>query len=156
MSYPIIPESIVVHLGFPDQPAENVTVPFADYIKNVASSEIYPTWPESAIRANVLAQISYALNRVYTEHYPSKGYDFDITNTTQFDQAYTAGGEVFENIGRIVDEIFNNYVVRQGRVEPLFAQFCDGVQSQCAGLSQWGTVALADQGLTPYEILQYY
>ncbi|MBO4854316.1 MAG: peptidoglycan-binding protein [Oscillospiraceae bacterium] len=156
MAYPIVPESIVVHLGFPDQPAENITVPFADYIKNVASSEIYPTWPDSAIRANILAQISYALNRVYTEYYPSRGYNFDITNTTQFDQAYTQGGEVFENIGRIVDEIFNNYVVRQGRVEPLFAQFCDGVQSQCNGLSQWGTVSLANQGLTPYEILQYY
>ncbi|MBQ2061386.1 MAG: peptidoglycan-binding protein [Oscillospiraceae bacterium] len=156
MASPIIPQTITVHLGAPDQLAENVTVPFADYIKNVASSEIYPTWPESAIRANVLAQISFALNRVFTEHYPSRGYDFDITNTTRFDQAYTRDGEVFENIGRIVDEIFNNYVVRQGRVEPLFAQFCDGVQTQCQGLSQWGTVYLANQGLTPYQILQYY
>jgi peptidoglycan hydrolase-like protein with peptidoglycan-binding domain len=152
----VIPATIVVHLGAPDSPAENVTVPFADYIKNVASSEIYPTWPESAIRANVLAQISYALNRVYTEHYRSRGYDFDITNTTRYDQAYTQGGEVFENIGRIVDEIFNNYIVRQGRVEPLFAQFCDGVRTQCQGLSQWGTVTLAQQGLSPFEILQYY
>ncbi len=156
MAYPVIPATIVVHLGAPDSPAENVTVPFADYIKNVASSEIYPTWPESAIRANVLAQISYALNRVYTEHYRSRGYDFDITNTTRYDQAYTQGGEVFENIGRIVDEIFNNYIVRQGRVEPLFAQFCDGVRTQCQGLSQWGTVTLAQQGLSPFEILQYY
>ena len=156
MAYPVIPATIVVHLGAPDSPAENVTVPFADYIKNVASSEIYPTWPESAIRANVLAQISYALNRVYTEHYRSRGYDFDITNTTRYDQAYTQGGEVFENIGRIVDEIFNNYIVRQGRVEPLFAQFCDGVRTQCQGLSQWGTVTLAQQGLSPLEILQYY
>ncbi|MBQ7485260.1 MAG: peptidoglycan-binding protein [Oscillospiraceae bacterium] len=156
MSLPIVPESIVVHLGLPDAPAENVTVPFADYIRNVASSEIYPTWPENAIRANILAQTSYALNRVYTEYYRSRGYDFDITNTTQYDQAYTDGGEVFENVGQIVSEIFNNYIVRQGRVEPLFAQFCDGVRSQCNGLSQWGTVDLARQGLSPYEILQYY
>ena len=156
MAYPVIPQNIVVHLGPPDQPAETITVPFADYIRNVASSEIYPTWPENAIRANILAQISYALNRIYTEYYPSRGYDFDITNTTRYDQAYTPGGAVFENIGIIVDEIFNNYIVRQGRVEPLFAQFCDGVQTQCQGLSQWGTVSLAQQGLTPYEILQYY
>lgn len=156
MSLPIVPESIVVHLGRPDEAAENVTVPFADYIRNVASSEIYPTWPENAIRANVLAQISYALNRVYTEYYRSRGYDFDITNTTQFDQAYNYGGEVFENVGQIVDELFNNYIVRRGRVEPLFAQFCDGVRSQCNGLSQWGSVDLARQGLSPYEILQYY
>lgn len=156
MASPIIPQTITVHLGPPDQAAENVTVPFADYIKNVASSEIYPTWPENAIRANVLAQISYALNRVFTEYYPSRGYDFDITSTTRYDQAFTQGGEVFENIGQIVDEIFNNYIVRQGRVEPLFAQFCDGVQTQCQGLSQWGTVSLANQGLTPFQILQYY
>jgi hypothetical protein len=153
---PIIPQTITVHLGPPNQAAENVTVPFADYIKNVASSEIYPTWPESAIRANVLAQISFALNRVFTEYYPSRGYDFDITNTTRYDQAYTQGGEVFENIGQIVDEIFNNYIVRQGRVEPLFAPFCDGVRTQCQGLSQWGSVYLANQGLTPFQILQYY
>ena len=156
MASPIIPQTITVHLGPPNQAAENVTVPFADYIKNVASSEIYPTWPESAIRANVLAQISFALNRVFTEYYPSRGYDFDITNTTRYDQAYTQGGEVFENIGQIVDEIFNNYIVRQGRVEPLFAQFCDGVRTQCQGLSQWGSVYLANQGLTPFQILQYY
>ncbi|MBE6989525.1 MAG: spore cortex-lytic protein [Ruminococcaceae bacterium] len=156
MDYPIVPVSITVHLGEPDQPAENVAVPFADYIKNVASSEIYPTWPENAIRANVLAQISYALNRVYTEYYRSRGYEFDITSTTRYDQAYTPGGEVFENIGIIVDEIFNNYVVRQGRIEPLFAQFCDGVRTQCRGLSQWGSLELAQQGMTPYEILQHY
>lgn len=156
MSLPVVPAFITVHLGLPDQPAENVTVPFADYIKNVASSEIYPTWPESAIRANVLAQVSYALNRVYTEHYPSRGYDFDITSTTRFDQAYTPGGEVFENIGQIVDETFNNYIVRSGRVEPLFAQFCDGVQTQCRGLSQWGSAELARQGLSAEEILKTY
>lgn len=156
MPYPIIPDTITVHLGRPNQDAPNVTVPFTDYIKNVASNEIYPTWPESAIRANILAQISYALNRVFTEYYPSRGYDFDVTNTTQYDQAYVEGGDVFDNISRIVDEIFNNYIVRQGQIQPLAAHFCDGVQVQCNGLSQWGSVDLAEQGLVPYEILQYY
>ncbi|MBE6939545.1 MAG: spore cortex-lytic protein [Ruminococcaceae bacterium] len=156
MPYPVIPEQITVHLGAPSQSAPNVTLPFADYIKNVASSEIYPTWPESAIRANILAQISYALNRVYTEHYPARGYDFDVTNTTQYDQAFVEGREIFENISRIVDDIFNDYIVRQGSIEPLFAQFCDGRQSTCEGLSQWGTVDLAEEGYTPYQILQYY
>lgn len=156
MPYPIIPETIRVHLGRPNQDALNVTVPFTDYIKNVASHEIYPTWPESAIRANILAQISYALNRVFTEYYPSRGYNFDVTNTTQYDQAYVEGGDVFENISRIVDDIFNDYIVRQGQIQPLAAHFCDGVQVQCNGLSQWGSVDLAEQGLVPYEILQRY
>ena len=153
---PVIPTTITVHLGRPNQNAENVTVPFTDYIKNVASSEIYPTWPEAAIRANILAQISFALNRVYTEFYRSRGYDFDITNTTAFDQAYTKDGEVYENISRITDEIFNNYLVRTGSVEPLFAQFCDGYNTTCPGLSQWGTVTLANNGMSPLEILQFY
>ena len=156
MPYPVVPETITVHLGRPDQPAENVTVPFADYIKNVASSEIYPTWPENAIRANLLAQISYTLNRIYTEHYRSRGYDFDVTNSTQYDQAYVPGRDVFENISRLTDELFNNYIVRQGNLEPLSAQFCDGVRVQCSGLSQWGSVDLADEGLLPYQILQHY
>lgn len=153
---PVIPSEITVHLGRPNAPAENVTVPFTDYIKNVASSEIYPTWPEAAIRANILAQISFALNRVYTEYYRSRGYDFDITNTTSSDQAYNKDGEVYENISRIVDEIFNNYIVRTGNIEPLYAQFCDGYTTTCRGLSQWGTVTLANRGLTPIEILRYY
>ena len=153
---PVIPSEITVHLGRPNAPAENVTVPFTDYIKNVASSEIYPTWPEAAIRANILAQISFALNRVYTEYYRSRGYDFDITNTTSSDQAYNKDGEVYENISRIADEIFNNYIVRTGNVEPLYAQFCDGYTTTCRGLSQWGTVTLANRGLTPIEILRYY
>lgn len=156
MALPIIPETITVHLGRPDEPARNVTVPFTEYIKNVASSEIYPTWPESAIRANILAQISYTLNRVYTEYYRSRGYDFDVTNTTQYDHYFVEGRDVFENISRIVDDIFNNYLVREGNVQPFFAQYCDGVRSTCAGLSQWGTVELANQGLTPFEILRYY
>lgn len=153
---PVVPETITVHLGPPGSSARNVEVPFAAYIKNVASHEIYPTWPENAIRANILAQISYALNRVYTEYYRTRGYDYDITSTTQYDQAYVDGGDVFENISQIVDDSFNNYIVRQGSVEPLFAQFCDGVRTQCGGLSQWGSVDLARDGMNPYEILQYY
>ena len=156
MPFPVVPEYITVHLGPPNEPAENVTVPFTSYIKNVASSEIYPTWPENALRANILAQISVALNRVYTEYYRSRGYDFDITSSTRYDQAFVPGRSTFENINRLVDDIFNDYIVRQGNVEPLYAQFCDGVRTQCAGLSQWGSVDLAEQGLTPYEILQHY
>jgi len=153
---PVIPTNITVHLGRPDEPARNVTVPFSDYIKNVASSEIYPTWPESAIRANILAQISFALNRIYTEYYRSRGYDFDITNSTSIDQSFVYGRDIFENISQIVDSIFNNYIRRQGSVEPLFALYCDGVEVQCGGLSQWGSVSLAEDGLNTYEILQYY
>ena len=153
---PYIPEYITVHLGPPDSPAQNVTVPFNEYIKNVASSEIYPTWPESAIRANIYAQISFALNRIYTEYYRSRGYDFDITNSTAYDQSFVNGRDIFENISRIVDEIFTDYISRQGTVEPLFAQYCDGTDVTCDGLSQWGTVELANQGLTPYKILTNY
>ena len=156
MPFPVVPEYITVHLGPPNEPAENVTLSFTSYIKNVASSEIYPTWPENALRANILAQISVALNRVYTEYYRSRGYDFDITSSTRYDQAFVPGRSTFENIDRLVDDIFNDYIVRQGNVEPLYAQFCDGVRTQCAGLSQWGSVDLAEQGLTPYEILQHY
>jgi len=153
---PYIPEYITVHLGRPDSDAPNVTVSFPDYIKNVASSEIYPTWPENAIRANIYAQISFALNRVYTEYYRSRGYDFDITNSTAFDQYFVNGRDIFENISQIVDEIFADYIYRQGSVEPLFAQYCSGTTVTCDGLSQWGTVPLAEQGYTPYRILQYY
>ena len=156
MPFPVVPEFITVHLGLPNEAAENITVPFTTYIKNVASSEIYPTWPENALRANILAQISVALNRLYTEHYRSRGYDFDITSSTRYDQAFVPGRSTFENINRLVDDLFNNYIVRQGNVEPLYAQFCDGVRTQCQGLSQWGSVDLAEQGLTPYEILQRY
>ncbi len=153
---PYIPSSITVHLGAPDSNAENVTVSFADYIKNVASSEIFPTWPENAIRANIYAQISYALNRIYTEWYRSRGYSFDITNSTAFDQSFVKNRDIFENISRIVDEIFNDYIKRQDSLEPLFAAFCDGKEVTCDGLSQWGSVDLANEGYTPYEILTYY
>ncbi len=151
---PVIPEYITVHLGTPSSNAENIRVPFPDYIKNVASSEIYPTWPENAIRANIYAQISYALNRVYTEYYRSRGYDFDITNSTQYDQAFVKGRDIFDNISRIVDDIFNDYVVKQGQVQPYFTQYC--AKGNCPGLSQWGTVPLAERGYTPYRILQNY
>lgn len=153
---PYVPEMITVHLGPPDSPAENVTVSFPGYIKNVASSEIYPTWPENAVRANIYAQISYTLNRIYTEWYRSKGYDFDITNSTQYDHYFVKDREIFENVSQIVDEIFNDYIVRQGSIVPLFASYCNGTTSTCTGLSQWGTVDLANQGYTPYEILRYY
>ena len=150
-----IPENITVHLGAPDSNAQNITVPFVDYVKNVASSEIYPNWPESALRANIYAITTYALNRIYSEWYPSRGYNFDITNSTAFDQAYVPNRDIFEN-SALVDELFNDYVVRQGTVNPLFTQFCNGTTSTCDGLSQWGTVSLANEGLTPYEILQRY
>jgi len=153
---PFIPENITVHLGTPDEPAENVTVSFPNYIKNVASSELYPTWPEAALRANILAQISFALNRVYTEKYRSQGYDFDITNSTQFDQSFVKDRDFFDNISKIVDETFDSYVVRRGSKEPLFTAYCDGEETACEGLSQWGTVELARQGKIPYEILQNY
>ncbi len=156
MALPVIPEYITVHLGPPDSPAENVTVPFIDYIKNVASSEIYPTWPDTALRANILAEISFALNRVYTEFYRARGYDFDITNSTATDQSFVRGRDIFENISQIVDDTFNDYISRQGSVEPLFAAYCDGREVRCNGLSQWGSVTLAEQGLLPYEILQRY
>lgn len=152
-----IPEYITVHLGAPnDQSARNVRVPFIDYVKNVASSEIYPTWPESSLRANMYAQISFALNRIFSEWYRSRGYDFDITSDTRYDQKFIYGRDVYESVSRIADDIFNDYIIRQGTVQPLFAQYCDGINVQCDGLSQWGTVDLADEGLTPYEILRYY
>ncbi len=153
---PVIPEYITVHLGPAGSNAQNVTVSFIDYIKNVASSEIYPTWPENALRANIYAQISFALNRIYTEYYRSRGYDFDITNSTATDQSFVYGRDIFENISDIVDEIFNDYIARQGFVEPLYALYCSGTTVTCEGLSQWGSVDLAEQGYIPYDILRYY
>lgn len=153
---PFIPEQITVHLGTPDSNAPNVTIDFPEYIKNVASSEIYPTWPENALRANIYVIVSFALNRIYTEWYRLKGYDFDITNSTQYDQAFNYNGSIFENISVLVDELFNDYVVKQGSVEPYFTAFCNGTTVTCRGLSQWGTVDLARKGLTPFEILQNY
>lgn len=156
MAVPTIPTSIRVHLGSPRSPAENVTVSFSDYIKNVASSEIYSTWPEEAIRANILAQVSFALNRIYTEWYPSMGYDFDITSDTNFDQKFIRGRNIYENISRIVDELFNDYIRKKGTINPFFAQYCNGTTVRCDGLSQWGTVPLAQEGLSAFEILESY
>ena len=153
---PAIPETITVHLGAPDQPAENVTLPFSEYIANVASSEIYPTWPENALRANILAEVSFALNRVYTQYYRSRGYDFDVTSSTAYDQSFVNGRGIFENIRQLTSELFDDYIRRDENVEPLFAQYCDGIRVTCNGLSQWGSVELANQGYTPYDILRFY
>lgn len=154
--YPRIPDKIVVHLGAPSSDAANVTESFSDYIKNVASSEVFPTWPKEALKANIMAQISVALNRVYTEFYRSSGRDFDITGSPAYDQTYVYGRDIFSNISELVDEIFNSYIRREGVLEPLFAQFCDGVEVRCDGLSQWGSVELANQGLGYVDILKRY
>ena len=153
---PFIPQQITVHLGPPSSDAENVTVSFVDYVKNVASSEIYPTWEESALRANILAIVSFALNRVYTEFYRSRGYDFDITSSTAYDQYFVKGRSYFDNVSRIVDELFNDYLRRPGFVEPLAAKFCNGTTVTCEGLSQWGSQNLALQGLNSTQILKNY
>ena len=154
--YPIVPNNITVHLGEPDKPARNITVPFTDYIANVASSEIYPTWPTNALIANIYTIISFAMNRIYNEWYRSKGYDFDITSSPIYDQTYIENKSTYENIDDIVDEIFNNYVVKGSQVQPYFTRYCDGRVTRCDGLSQWGSVSLANQGKTPLQILQYY
>ena len=153
---PYVPQQITVHLGPPSSNAANVTVDFSDYVKNVASSEIYPTWDESALRANILAIVSFALNRVYTEFYRSRGYDFDITNSTAFDQYFVNGRSYFENVSRLVDELFNDYLRRPGFVEPLAAKFCNGTTVTCEGLSQWGSQNLALQGYNSDQILKSY
>ena len=153
---PYIPQRITVHLGPPDADAPNVTVSFPDYVKNVASSEIYPTWEESALRANILAIVSFALNRVYTEFYRSRGYDFDITNSTAYDQFFVNGRSYFENVARLADELYTSYLRRPGFVEPLAAKFCNGTTVTCEGLSQWGSQNLALQGYTTPEILRSY
>lgn len=153
---PYIPKNITVHLGTPDSPAENVTVPFRDYIKNVACSEIYPTWRLSALRANILAQISFALNRVYTEFYPSQGYGFNITSSTAYDQKFINGRNIFDNISTLVDDLFTTYLRRPGFAEPLAASFCNGTTSTCDGLSQWGSEYMAQQGYDSVVILKHY
>ena len=153
---PFVPQQITVHLGPPDSNAANVTVRFSDYVKNVASSEIYPTREESALRANIYAIVSFALNRVYTEFYRSRGYDFDITNSTAYDQAFVNGRSYFSQIVRLVDELFNDYLRRPGFVEPLAAKFCNGTTVTCEGLSQWGSQNLAKQGYNSTQILRSY
>ena len=152
----IIPKNITVHLGKPAASAQNVTVSFRRYIANVASSEVYPTWPEQALRANIHCQISLALNRIYTEWYPSKGYRFNITNSTSYDQYYVHGRTVFEVMVRLTDDIFNTYLRKSGTVNPYYAEYCDGKLVTCPGLKQWGTVTLAQQGRSALEILRHY
>ena len=153
---PVVPTEITVHIGSPEEAGKTITVPFPEYIKNVASNEIYPSWPADAIKANILAQISFALNRVYNEWYPSLGYNFDITSSPAYDQTFKEDSQFFENISQIVDDIFNNYIVKGDQVQPLFAAYCDGINTTCDGLSQWGSVELARQGLPPTEILKRY
>lgn len=152
----VIPDPITVHLGAPNASAANVQVPFLDYVKNVASSEVYPTWPENALKANIYAIMTFALNRVYTEWYRSQGYDFDITNNTAYDQYYVPGRPVYDSISDAVNEVYGEYVRRQGQNAPYFTSFCNGTTASCRGLSQWGTVSLANQGYTPERILRYY
>lgn len=152
----VIPANIVVHDGTPNNlDAPNYTVPFVDYIKNVASSEIYSTWPTETIRANVLAIISFALNRIYTEWYRSKGYNFTITSTTSYDQKYTKNGTIFEPISKVVDDIFNNYIKAGFRLEPLLAHYKSST-TEPGYLSQWGSKTLGDQGYDALEIIRYY
>lgn len=154
--YPVIPENIIVHLGKPNEAVNNVTVPFVDYISNVASSELYPTWPKEALIANIYAIITFTLNRIYNEWYRSKGYNFDITSTPAYDQTFILNRGTYENINNIVEEIFNNYIVKGNQVQPLFASYCDGRKTTCEGLSQWGSVSLANQGKKHLDILKNY
>ena len=152
----VIPNPITVHLGAPGSNASNVQVSFPDYVKNVASSEIYPTWPDASLRANIYAIITFALNRVFTEWYRSRGYDYDITNSTAYDQNFVYGRPIYDSVSRVVDEIFNEYVRRPGQNAPYFTSFCNGTTVTCRGLSQWGTVTLANNGYTPLQILRNY
>ncbi|MDE7200665.1 MAG: peptidoglycan-binding protein [Lachnospiraceae bacterium] len=152
----VIPNPITVHMGAPTASVSNVQVSFPDYVKNVASSEIYPTWPEASLRANIYAIITFALNRVYTEWYRSRGYNFDITNSPAYDQYFVYGRPIYDSISKIVDEIFNEYVRRSGQNAPYFTSFCNGTTATCQGMSQWGTVSLANQQFTPLQILRSY
>lgn len=152
----VIPRQIRVHLGRPTSNAENVTVDFIYYIKNVCSSEVYPTWPRQALLANIHAQVSLALNRVYTEWYPSKGFNYDITNHTAFDQAFVKNRNIYESVSLLVDEVFNQYLRKRNYSEPFYAEYCDGKIAQCPGMKQWGTLSLANQGLSAIQILQRY
>lgn len=155
---PVIPEYITVHEGSPnDNSAPNYRVPYKDYLKNVASCEIYSTWPETTIRANIFCIVSFTLNRIYTEWYRGKGKNFDITSSTAYDHAFNYGRNIYDSISKVVDEIFSTYIRRFGRKQPLLTQYCDGKNVTCPQwLSQWGSKYLGDQGKVPYEILTYY
>lgn len=157
LSRVVIPEYVIVHNGSPDDPtAPNYYVRYKDYIKNVASSEIYATWPESSIYANILAIMSFTLNRVYTEFYRNRGYDFTITSSTAFDQKWMYGRNIFENIDYLVDTVFANYLSRPGIRQPILASYCDGRNVTCNGLSQWGSKYLGDEGYSAIDIIHYY
>ena len=158
LSRVVIPEFIVVHDGAPtDSTAGDYYVRYRDYIKNVASSEIYATWPKAAIRANVLAIMSFTLNRVYTEWYRNKGFDFTITSSTAFDHKWIYSRNIFESISEVVDELFADYLSRPNVKQPILTQYCDGKRVSCPNwMSQWGSKSLADQGYTATEILRYY
>lgn len=158
LSRVVIPEFIIVHDGAPtDTTAKNYYVRYRDYIKNVASSEIYATWPDAAIRANVLAILSFTMNRVYTEWYRGKGYNFTITSSTAFDHKFVYGRNTYESINKVVDEMFENYLSRPGVKQPLFTQYCDGQKVQCPNwMTQWGSKYLADQGYSAIRILRNY
>ena len=154
----LVPEVITVHAGVPnDKTAKNHTVSFRDYIKNVASCEIYPTWTESTLRANINCIVSFTLNRIYTEWYTGRGKNFNITSSTAYDQAFSFGRNISTNIGAIVDELFDTFIQVKGQTQPLLAQYCNGTTVTCPGwLSQWGSQYLGENGYTPYEILTYY
>lgn len=158
LSRVVIPEYIVVHDGPPsDRSAKDYYVPYKDYIKNVASSEIYSTWPEATLQANILAIQSFTLNRVYTEWYRNRGYDFTITSSTAFDQKWIPGRNIFQSISTIVDELFNNYLTRPDIIQPLLTQYCDGRKATCPNsMSQWGSKSLGDEGYSAIEILRTY
>ncbi len=156
LSAVVIPENITVHLGRPDAVAANVTVSFTNYIKNVCCSEIYPTWPEQSLRANIYCQISLVLNRVFTEWYRGRGYNFDITNSTSFDQYFVYGRDIHDNVSRLVDEMFDQYIRKSNYLEPFYAEYCNGTTATCPGLKQWGTVTLAEEGYSALAILRYY
>lgn len=153
----VVPEFVIVHDGRPNEAALDYRVPYAMYIKNVASSEIYSTWPEATILANVLAIMSFTLNRVYTEWYPSKGYPFTITSSTAFDQKYVPGRNIYQSISQAVDSVLTNYITRPDIVQPLLTQYCDGQRTSCPGwMTQWGSKELGDQGFSAIQILRYF
>ncbi|MCL2556503.1 MAG: peptidoglycan-binding protein [Firmicutes bacterium] len=151
-----LPEFVRVKLGLPTSNAPVVRVPFIDYIKNVTSSEIFDTWPRSSMLANIHVIVTFLLNRIYSEWYPSRGHNFDITSTTQHDQRFIYGRNIFANIDRLVDEVYNVFARRVGFANPYFTEYCNGTTATCRGLSQWGTVTLANRGYTPLRILQFY
>lgn len=157
LSRVVIPEYVIVHDGvLDDSTAQNYYVRYRDYIKNVASSEIYATWPENTIYANVLAIMSFTLNRVYTEWYRNRGYNFTITSSTAYDQKWMRSRNIYENIDRVVDNVFANYLSRPGVRQPIFTSYCDGQRVTCAGLSQWGSKYLGEEGYSAIEIIRYY